>query len=265
MNNPLEKSIPESLQNLIADARWVIVTEGESNAQVFRLSVTDRYLKISEKNTRYPVLDEKKRLDWLAGRVPVPEVLHYAENETHQFLLTSALDSLHPMHDKLNWSPQDRIRVLADAARKFHSLPVSECPFSWRIPEQIEAARKYINSTKIKTHLLEKQWQHHTPQSLFEIVLALKPQNEDLVVAHGDLYPVNMRVSSAEKTILGYIDVGRMGIADRYTDLALIANAIRWHYGAGWIPYFFRAYGIDTINTQKLHFYQLINEFIQDG
>lgn len=261
---PLPIPIPESLQSLIADNDWHEITEGESDARVFRLQqgADVRYLKISAHDAQTPVKNDKVRLDWLAGCIAVPKMLHYCESENHQFLLMTAIDGLHPMHNDLDWSPQERVQFLAEAAKHFHALPITDCPFTWRVDEQIEVARHRVDIAHIKTHLLETQWQSYTPQSLFDKLVSLKPDAEDIVVAHGDLYPINIRAHPAEKSLLGYIDVGRMGLADRYTDLALIANAIRWHMGADWIPYFFRAYGIDTIDTPKLHFYQLINEFI---
>jgi aminoglycoside 3'-phosphotransferase II len=255
--------LPTPLQTLIADFDWQEIGEGESDAQVFRLQQADvvRYLKISASDAQFPVQRDKARLDWLASRIPVPEALHYAESATQQFLLMTALDGLHPMHDDLNWSPQERVTFLAEAARRFHSLPVADCSFSARIDEQIEAARQNVESGLVRTDLFEPEWQNETPQSLFEKLLALKPENEDLVVTHGDLYPLNIRAYAADKTLSGYIDVGAMGVADRYTDLAVIVNAITWHLGTEWIEPFFRAYGVESPDTHKLQFYQLLNEF----
>lgn len=50
--------------------------------------------------------------------------------------------------------------------------------------------------------------------------------DEDLVVAHGDFTPMNV----LEGGIL--IDVGALGVADRYRDLALAARDLREDFGA---------------------------------
>jgi aminoglycoside phosphotransferase len=201
------------------------------------------------------------RLDWLHGRLPVPDVLHYEENATYQFLLLSAIDGLHPMHDKLDWSPEERITFLAEAARRFHALPAAECPFSGGIEAQIAAARENVEQGRVRTDLFEPQWQAFTPQALFEKLIALKPESNDRVVVHGDLYPVNIRADATTRTLSGYIDVGGVCVADPYTDLAVISNAIRWHLGEDWIPRFFNAYRLAALNEKKLQFYQLLNEF----
>ena len=260
---PFPVPIPATLQALIAADAWHEISEGESDARVFRLTGADgvRYLKIAPHDAQFQVKADKVRLDWLAGRVSVPQVLHYAEDHTHQFLLMSALDGLHPMHDDLNWSAEDRIHFLAQAAQRFHALPIAGCPFAFGVDAQLAAARHNVENGLVRTDLFEPQWQDFTPQSLFEKLVSLKPDREDLVVVHGDLYPMNIRVHPTQKTLLGYIDVGGMGISDRYTDLAVIANAIEWHLGETWIERFFHAYGIETIDTPKLRFYQLLNEF----
>jgi aminoglycoside phosphotransferase len=255
--------LPTALQTIVADFAWHEMGEGESDARVFRLQQADtiRYLKVAARDAQFPVARDKDRLEWLSSRALVPEVLHYAESDAQQFLLMSAIEGLHPMHDDLNWSAQERITLLAEAARCFHALPIADCPFSARLDAQIEAARHNVENGLVRTDLLEPQWQNETPQSLFEKLLALKPASEDLVVVHGDLYPLNIRAHPTDKTLLGYIDVGAAGVGDRYIDLAVIVNAITWHLGTDAIESFFRAYGIETVDTHKLQFYQLLNEF----
>src|SRR5687767_10975177 len=109
-------SLPESLKVAIGAVQWIRVGEGECGAEVWRSPIG--YLKLSTKTALYPVLDDKVRLDYLAGRIPAPKVLHYAESETHQFLLMSALEGLHPKHDNLAWTGEERISFLAQALRR---------------------------------------------------------------------------------------------------------------------------------------------------
>src|SRR5687767_531401 len=133
----MEQVLPESLKNIIGNAVLEQVGEGESGAEVWRVQGVG-YLKLSEMTVLYPVSEDKRRLDTLAGRIPAPKVLHYAESETHQFLLMSALEGLHPMHDDLQWTDEERLEFLAKAARRFHALPVDDCPFRESISQQLE-------------------------------------------------------------------------------------------------------------------------------
>lgn len=255
MNHPL----PESLKTVIGAAQWVRVGEGESGAEVWRLDGLG-YLKLSTKTALYPVLDDKLRLDYLAGRIHAPKVLHYAENETHQFLLMSALEGLHPMHDDLAWTGEERISFLAQAMRRLHALPIAECPFRESIPEQLARAKSNIEKGEIRLDLLEPEYQGRDLWELYAELEAMRPSAEDWVVSHGDSYPMNIIAEPETKELLGFIDVGSVAIADRYTDFAPIANAIGWHLGKESISRFFELYGIAP-DWEKLKFYQLLGEF----
>jgi aminoglycoside 3'-phosphotransferase II len=254
----MNHSLPESLKTTIGTVEWEAVSEGESGAEVWHSHIG--YLKLSEKTALYPVLNDKQRLDYLAGRIPVPKVLHYAESDTHQFLLMSALEGLHPMHDDLDWSSEERIAFLAQAMRRFHTLPIDDCPFRASIMEQLARARSNIEKDEIREDLLEPEYQGRDLWELYADLEAMRPASEDWVVTHGDSYPMNIIAEPKSHELLGFIDVGALAIADRYTDFAPIANAIGWHLGQESISRFFELYGINP-DWGKLKFYQLLDEF----
>ncbi len=210
--------VPDDLRDMIgAPHRWQVVTTGESSAQVYRVRVGDapHYLKLSAHTDPASVVAERDRLQWLVGRVPVPQVIYAGASVTHHFLLMSAIEGLHPFHDDLAWSPHERIAVLARAVRRFHCLPVAECPYVWDVP----------------------------------------PAPASAVVVHGDLFPVNMLVHPDTQALNAYIDVGRVGVGDAYTDLARCCLAIDWHYGTAYIPAFFEQYGA-PLDRDRLRFHQ---------
>jgi aminoglycoside phosphotransferase len=250
--------LPESLKQAIGSVAWEQLSEGESGAEVWRSPIG--FLKLSEKTALYPVLNDKERLEYLAGRLPAPKVLHYAESETHQFLLMSALDGLHPMHDDLAWSSEERIAFLAQAMRRFHALPIDDCPFRESIAQQLARAKRNIESGEIREDLLEPEHQGRDLWELYAELETMRPAEEDWVVTHGDSYPMNIIAEPQTKELLGFIDVGALAVADRYTDFAPIANAISWHIGKEGISRFFELYGIAP-DWEKLSFYQLLDEF----
>lgn len=253
--------LPLSLQKIISECDWYSVSDGESDAAVFQLiGDTTRYLKISWVDAQFPVKTDKIKLDWLSDKITVPKVLAYQETTTHQYLLMSEIEGLFPFHADLDWSPEERIRCLAQAARAFHSMPIAGCPFKWGIEEQLAGARENIGLNRVAVDDWEDEHQGKTIEELYHELLAARPNDEDLVVLHGDMYPLNIHVDPSTKQVNGYIDVGACGIGDRYTDLAIIAQAIGWHFEPKYIDFFFEQYGI-PLDAQKIRFYQLMTEF----
>ena len=61
----------------------------------------------------------------------------------------------------------------------------------------------------------------------------------------------------------GFIDWPWGGINDRYFDLAAVTWSIGYNYGEEWVEPFFELYGIKDIDWNKIHFYQMLNEFFQ--
>ena len=256
--------LPQSLTQVIGAAQWHPVTTGESGAKVYQLDNDreTRYLKVSLPGSPYPVLHEAERLRWLQGRVPVARVLHTAEDARGQYLLTSALPGLMPYHDTLDWSAEARIHFMADAMRQFHSLPADSCPFHTSREAQIATAQHRLEQGRVNTFLLEKDYGGRSAQAMFaELLEQLPARDEELVVGHGDLYPVNVLADPTTRQLTGFLDVGATGVMDRYTDLARTANAILWHYGEDWLLPFFQRYGINQPDWDKLRFYRLLSAF----
>jgi len=258
MHNPL----PDTLKQLIQSAQWQFVGEGESDATVYRLIDTEtRYLKISSHSAQYTVKADYERLKWLSGKLPVPEIIHYTEDDIYQFLLLSECPGLHPLHDDLPWTVQTRMDVLVQSAKLFHTLSTENCPYHMSFDEQIALAEKNIDQGLVDVDDWDEENQGRTIEDLFAEFIALKPEKEDFVLTHGDLYPVNIRVDAESQQITGFIDVGAMAIADRYTDLAPLINAIGWHHEKQWVDTFFEQYGIQP-DRDKLRFYQLFQKFL---
>ena len=60
---------------------------------------------------------------------------------------------------------------------------------------------------------------HLTPAEALAELEATAPDDEDLVVCHGDFCPPNVLLQRARVT--GYVDLGELGAADRWWDVAV--------------------------------------------
>jgi kanamycin kinase len=77
------------------------------------------------------------------------------------------------------------------------------------------------------------------------------------VVCHGDLCLPNVIVDPRTSTVTGVIDVGRLGVADRYADLALITRSL----SAAQAERFLTGYGAGPVDASRMAFYRLLDEF----
>lgn len=190
--------------------------------------------------------DEHDRLRWLGSRFEVPEIKSF-----HDGWLT-LVDVGAPSLGSAD--PVVAGTVMGTVLRALHSLPVAECPFDERIAVQVERARRNVEAGVVDPDDFDDEHLGATPVELFEKLVAMAPADEDLVVVHGDFCPPNVLLRPDGSTVL--IDVGRLGVADRHHDLALVHRELAGEAVAA----FDRAYGL-VPSAAKLYWYRLLDEF----
>jgi kanamycin kinase len=87
----------------------------------------------------------------------------------------------------------------------------------------------------------------------------LRPRSEDLVVCHGDYCLPNVLV--ADGRVSGFVDLGELGVADRWWDLAVGSWSITWNLGPGFQERFLRAYGVSR-DEGRIAFFRLLYDLV---
>lgn len=72
---------------------------------------------------------ERDRLAWLAGRLPVPEVVAFVHANGDDWMLTRELPGVPLYHPSLGWEPERVARRFGEILREIHSIDASDCPF----------------------------------------------------------------------------------------------------------------------------------------
>ncbi|MGH6611992.1 MAG: phosphotransferase, partial [Burkholderiaceae bacterium] len=74
------------------------------------------------------------------------------------------------------------------------------------------------------------------------------------VVCHGDACSPNTIIAPDGRPA-GHVDLGSLGLADRWADLAVASVSLDWNFEPSWESEFFAAYGIER-DEERIHFYR---------
>ncbi|WP_259669987.1 MULTISPECIES: APH(3')-II family aminoglycoside O-phosphotransferase [unclassified Rhizobium] len=254
--------LPRRLAAQLARYRMERAALGRSAASVFRLEgegLPALYLKVEAAGPFGELADEAARLSWLkACRLPCPQVIARESDGEHNWLLVSAL----PGSDLACASalaPLARVELLAEALLDLHRLPITSCPFDHRLEKRLPVAKARMEAGIVDEEDFDAARLGKSAAELFAELESLKPGSADLVVTHGDACLPNFVASDGQFS--GYIDCSRLGVADRYQDIALACRSIAYNFGEALVQPFLDRYGLPAPDPARLHYYQLLDEF----
>ena len=142
--------------------------------------------------------------------------------------------------------PARLVPILARGLAAFHAAaPVDACPFDFRVDNARSRTRADGSAIGIaKPTDLHPEHAHLTLDAALAELERLAPESEDLVVCHGDYCFPNVLLDE-RGAITGYVDLGELGVADRWWDIAIGAWSTTWNIGPGWEELFYESYGIE--------------------
>lgn len=254
--------LPAVIRAMVDGYAWDRDTLGHSDAGVFRLEAADKprlFLKVDEADGFGELPAEVERLRWLGQQsISCPEVLAFEVHSGRNWLLMSAMSG----KDLVSADPlpaEKTITIMAEALRTLHALEIGSCPFDHRLDRRIANARARMEAGLVDEEDFDDERSGRSARDVFADLIALRPASEDLVVAHGDACLPNFMVDGDRFS--GFIDCGRLGIADRCQDLALSCWSIRHNLGEEWIAPFLALYGGPDADPARLAYYRLLDEF----
>jgi len=256
-------SMPEKLATLLSGYQWVRDTIGESGGSVYRLQHEGRpdlFLKYGRGEVAADILDETVRLRWLAAHMPVPRIVYSVSTSDEAWLLMTALVG-QTAHQCLTGHPHSSIAIvdaLAAFMRRLHAIPTSACPFNSDHAYRLAQARDRLDAGLVDEDDFDEERQGWTAQAVWNAMNGLLPFAPDPVVTHGDFSLDNLLM--ADGAVVGCIDVGRVGIADRYQDIAILWNCLG-EFEASLQRRFLDQYGVHDVDRTKLQFHLMLDEF----
>ncbi|MCK0117980.1 aminoglycoside 3'-phosphotransferase [Isoptericola sp. S6320L] len=227
--------VPPAVRALAAGAVVDPVWRNQLGGLTFRLTGTSgtRYVKWVATGTPELDLDaEAARLAWAGRYAVVPRVLGSGHDDDGSWLVTAGLAGRSAVDPAWLARPEAAARAIGAGLRSLHdALPVDECPFTWSVEERVArldgSARGQVGPA---------------------------PAIDRLVVCHGDACAPNTLVAD-DGAPAGHVDLGALGVADRWADLATASMSLGWNYGEGHEAAFFAAYGIAP-DAERITFYR---------
>ena len=243
-------------------ARWEEVLGGQSGAQVWRSS---RFvLKVAARTgldaggLERPLHAEALRLRWLDGRLPVPGVVGYEVTPDTEFLAMTRLPGVPLHHPDALVHPLRVTELLARALREMHALPLRDCPFNASLAFTLRQARVRLEADLVDEADFDDERRGQTGVQVLRELLNTRPDREDIVVTHGDPCLPNLLLDG--EYLSGFIDVGRLGLADRHADVSLAHRSLNRNIGPEMAEHFLDVYGRALVDVQKLKYYALLDE-----
>ena len=193
--------------------------------------------------------DEAVPMRWARPYLPVPEVIDEGSDGEVDWLVTRALAGLDASRHPLSAEPARLVPMLARGHAAFHAAaPVDGCPFDFRAATAIAHVRRRVRDGITKPTDLHPEDAHLTVSGAIRELEQLAPETEDLVVCHGDYCMPNVLLDETG-TFTGYVDLGELGVADRWWDVAVGAWSTIWNIGPGYEELFYESYGSAPTTT----------------
>ena len=231
-----ELLVPDRVRVLARGASVFAVWRNELGGTTFRTD-DGRFIKHQPRNAETSAAGEAERLTWAAPHVRVPRVIEWGADDSEEWMVTAALPGTSAVGSRWAADPAVAVRAVGEGLRALHdSLPVDDCPFDWSVPARIDKAGR--RGIRLPPEL-------HTP-----------PPIDRLVVCHGDACCPNTLLDDDGRWV-AHVDLGSLGVADRWADIAVAAMSTTWNYGPGWEDALYEAYGIEP-DAERIAYYRAL-------
>lgn len=233
--------VPPRVRALAGGAVLVPVWQNELGGVAFRATDADgiRFVKYGPRNRETTMAAEADRLRWAAPHTPVPRVIDQGGDDTHEWLVTEGMPGESAVSPRWIADPATAVRAIGEGLRSLHdSLPVAACPFRWDVASRVANA----GARGIR----------------LPVELRSPPPVDRLVVCHGDACAPNTLLSDAGAWT-AHVDLGALGVGDRWADIAVAALSTGWNYGPGWEVPLVEAYGV-PFDAERMSYYRRLWE-----
>ena len=220
----MKLGIPGEIQRIIGKETYSLDKVGMSGSEV---RIYDNHvLKIEPQNEE---TDNAYAITkWLNQQLPVPTMLAYCVKNGMAYTLMSKMGGKMLCAREYLKEPEQLIKIAAQGLKCLWEIDVTECAYqSSRLMKRLEAAEYNVMHDLVDLDNVEPETfgpnGFRNPEELLKWLKNNRP-DEDIVFTHGDYCLPNIFVTGSK--INGFIDIGKMGPADRWQDVAIAIRSL---------------------------------------
>lgn len=257
--------IPENIKREIQDEAYEIDDIGMSKSNIMLFA--DKVLKVQENSDE--VKNEIGVMQWLEGKLSVPRIILHELKENKSYLLMTRVAGRMACNKCYLDDPEKLTTLLARALKELWSIDISDCPNDQTLDRKLEAAKICVENNLVDMDNVEPDTfgpdGFENPEALLQWLITHRPP-EELVFSHGDFCLPNIYMD--DNGTISFIDLGRMGVADKWQDIALCYRSLRDNYkgrygGTVYLEYdpelLFEKLGLAP-DWEKIRYYILLDE-----
>lgn len=191
-----------------------------------------RYAKLVSPEQSMDLAGERDRIQWLGeAGIPVAAVLDWRSTDNGACLVTRAVAGVRA--DQLNADALGQAWPrITNLVHELHNIPSTRCPFDRGLATMMPRARMTVTENRVQTEFLPAALHQVPPATILghleaELPRRVQQERSELVVCHGDLCLPNILVDPDTLQVSGLVDLGRLGCADPYADIALLLTNAR--------------------------------------
>ncbi|MEV4567808.1 aminoglycoside 3'-phosphotransferase [Nonomuraea sp. NPDC049419] len=248
---------PAVIAALAGDDTVTLVWRNELGGLTYRLDgARVRYAKWVAAGT--PEIDltaEAERLTWASRWVAVPPVLEHGTSPGEEWLVTAAVPGVSAVAERWRAEPEVVARAIGRGLRLLHdTLPASACPYDWSVERRLRRARERFADGEGPDDWSPEH--RHLGLDEARAIIERPPPIDRLVVCHGDACVPNTLLHD-DGTFAAHVDLGSLGVADRWADLAVAAWSLDHDFGPGHDAGLYEGYGIEP-DPVRVAYYRLL-------
>jgi len=258
------QKLPDELMRLLHGYTYEENEVGCTTAKVYHCQKDGESLFLKIEETNEEIRREQGIIKWLEGKLPIPEIKSYVEQDGISYLLMTAVPgkmACESPDDTVLEPYEETVRLLAAGLLMLQGIEIDDCPFDRTLEKKLQSALYNIENDIVDREDFEESNDFASPMDLYDWLVEQKPA-EELCFTHGDYCLPNIFLQ--EGKVSGFIDVGRGGIADKWQDISLCVRSLGYNLRncedkERYVALLFEYLGI-TPDWKKIDYYIMLDE-----